>query len=113
MTFILRKIVSTLLLPVSLGLLLLIGGTIFLFTKKQKFGKFLVTTGVLLLFLLSFPPVARYLTDSLESKFSPVTAANSDQKISWIVVLGGGHNSSRPEGLQLSSSSLASISISI
>jgi uncharacterized SAM-binding protein YcdF (DUF218 family) len=107
--FLLRKIISTLLLPFNLCLaLLLFGLMLVLLTRKQKAGKTLMATAALLLLCFSLPPVAEILTGSLESRFKPVsTESLSESSIRWIVVLGGGHNSSRQSGSQLSSSSLA------
>jgi len=109
--FVLRKIVSTLLLPLNLCLALLLSGLLLiLLTAKQKVGKTLMTIGIMLLLCFSLPPVAGILTGSLESRHKPISAESlSESNIHWIVVLGGGHDSSRQAGSQLSSSSLARI----
>ncbi|MCI0602260.1 YdcF family protein [bacterium] len=108
---VLRKIVSTLLMPLNICLALLIsGGLLILLTGKQKAGKALIITGVLFLLCFSSPQVAGVLTRSLESRYQPVSAQSlSESNIRWIVVLGGGHDSSRQTGLQLTSSSLARV----
>lgn len=109
--FVLQKIISTLLLPLNFCLaLLLCGLLLILFTRKQKVGKTFLITAVLFLVCFSLPPVSRILTSSLESRYPPVSAESiSDPNIRWIVVLGGGHDSSRQGGSQLSPSSLARV----
>jgi uncharacterized SAM-binding protein YcdF (DUF218 family) len=88
----------------------MIFGSLLLFTRRKKFARSLIVTGLFLLLLLSLPPVSGFLSNQLERQYPPVsTEALSNEKIHWIVVLGGGHNSSKPEGSQLSSSSLARV----
>ncbi len=109
--FALRKIISTLLLPLNLCLaLLLFGALLLLLTRKKKIGKMLMTAGILFLVCFSLPAVAGILTRSLESRYQPLSSESlSDSNVRWIVVLGGGHDSSKPVGLQLTSSSLARV----
>ena len=109
--FVLTKIVSTLLLPTNLCIaVLLCGLLVILFTRKQKVGKTMIAIATLFLISFSFPPVAGILAGSLESRYKPVSAESiSDTNIHWIVVLGGGHDSSRPAGSQLTPSSLARV----
>jgi uncharacterized SAM-binding protein YcdF (DUF218 family) len=107
--FMAKKIITALVLPLDVSLFfLLIGLMVLLFTKRQRFGKLLMTIGVLLLFLFSFPPFAQYLADSLESRYQPISQQSiMHSDIRSIVVLGGGHNSSFVAGSQLGPSSLA------
>jgi uncharacterized SAM-binding protein YcdF (DUF218 family) len=109
--FVLTKIISTLLLPLNLCIALLLCGLMtILFTRKQKVGKTLIAIAALFLVSFSLPPVAGMLTGSLESRYNHVSAESiSDSNIRWIVVLGGGHDSSRNAGSQLSQSSLARV----
>ena len=66
--------------------------------------------GIVALLIFSFPPVSNKLIVSLESRYTPISAESlSNSQIQWIVVLGGGHNSSLPAGMQLSPSSLARV----
>ena len=106
--FVLRKIVSLLLLPFNVSLFFLVCGLLLLFSQRQRAGKTFVAIGLLLLLIFSIPPVSNRLIGSLESHYKPLEEhALAGSKVRWIVVLGGGHNSSRPSGSQLSSSSLA------
>ena len=107
--FVLRKFVSTLLLPFNLCLgLLLLGLVVLLFTRRQRLAKIVITSSAILLLLFSFSPLADKLISSLEMQYSPLAAQDlARENVHYIVVLGGGHNSSRPPGSQLSPSSLA------
>lgn len=89
--FMLRKIISQFFFPLPLSLsICLIGLSLLWFTRKQRTGKVLVTTGVCLLLLFSFNPVANALLFPLEAKYAPY-AGLSNNPPQFIVVLGGGH----------------------
>ena len=93
-----------------MGLLLL------LFTRKQKAGKILLSIGVILFTLLSYPALSNTFLRRLEYQYPPlITTAASDfvpdevvPQVRWIVVLGGGHISDPkiPVTSQLSGASL-------
>ena len=112
--FLLKKFISPLLLPVPFCSVLLIFGLILLwFTRKQKAGRLFVSTGALLLILLSYGVSTRWLLAPLERRYSPILTATSvssqeGQPVKWIVVLGGGgvYSSQLPSTSQLSSASL-------
>jgi uncharacterized SAM-binding protein YcdF (DUF218 family) len=112
--FLLKKFISPLLLPVPFCSMLLIFGLITLwFTRRQKAGKLLVSTGALLLILLGYGVSTRWLLMPLERQYPPILTANSvtsqeAQPVKWIVVLGGGgvYSSQLPSPSQLSSASL-------
>jgi uncharacterized SAM-binding protein YcdF (DUF218 family) len=113
--FLLKKFISPLLLPVPFCSLLLLLGLILLWSgRRQKAGKLLVSTGALLLILLSYGMSTKWLLAPLERRYPPVLNATSvtspdGQPVKWIVVLGGGgsHSTHLPSPSQLSSSSLA------
>lgn len=96
--FLAKKIISVLLFPLALCLEIQIVGLILLwFTKKHRPGKILVTSGTLLMILLSTSSISRHLLIPLETIYTPydinVTsqAPTQDSNIEWIVVLGGGN----------------------
>jgi uncharacterized SAM-binding protein YcdF (DUF218 family) len=108
--FLLKKLITALILPLNFCFFVVFLGSLLLFTRGKKFGKSLIAAGLALLFLLSLPAVSGFLANQLERQYPPLsTEALSNPGIRWIVVLGGGHNSSKPEGSQLSSSSLARV----
>jgi uncharacterized SAM-binding protein YcdF (DUF218 family) len=100
MMFMLKKIVSELLNPVTLGLEILILGLFFLWaTRKQRLGKIMVTLGTIFLLLLSLSFVTAELLTPLEGWHSAILhpesvvwhEATGTASAKWIVVLGGGH----------------------
>ena len=97
--FILKKIISSFLMPVTFSLLILITGLVLLwFTKRQRAGKIFVTLGVCVLLFFSYTAASDHLLGPLEKRYE--TAAiqldnrvkSEDMKpVKFIVVLGGGH----------------------
>lgn len=98
--FMLKKIVPLFLYPVALCLGILILGLLFLWaTRRQRLGKFLVTLGTGLLFVLSSSFFSSKLLIPLEYRYPallhpeaiPWEAGQTGASPRWIVVLGGGH----------------------
>lgn len=98
--FLLKKIVARFLFPLPLSLAMLVSGILLLwFTRKHRAGRILVTSGTVLLLLLSYSFCSEYLLDGLEERYTPVShpvggadmPAYNDSFVKWIVVLGGGH----------------------
>ncbi len=86
-------------LPLPLLLLLIaLGLAMIWFSRFQKSGKSLVTVGWLALQLLSLQPVADGLLRPIESTY-PTWQGN--QKVGYIVVLGGGYTPGSELGAQL------------
>ena len=100
MMFVLKKIIAQLFFPGPLCLEILIAGLLLLlFTRKQKAGKILLSIGVILFTLLSYPALSNTFLRRLEYQYPPlITTAASDfvpdavvPQVRWIVVLGGGN----------------------
>lgn len=118
MMFFLKKIIAQFLAPTSVCLEVMIAGMILLlFTRRQRMGKFVVTLGIGIFTLLSYPAIPRMLVRPLEHRCQPLflsTAPNTTNDTAalaarWIVVLGGGHitDPKIPVTSQLSYASLA------
>lgn len=113
--FLLKKIISPLLLPVPFCSVLLIFGLILLWSsRRQKAGRLFVSLGALLFIFLGYGVSTRWLLLPLERQYSPILNATSvisqdGQTVKWIVVLGGGgvYSSQLPSPSQLSNASLA------
>lgn len=108
MPFLLKKILSDLLLPLPITLILLIVGfIILLWTRARKRGIIFVSVGLLVLILFSINPVASNLILALEKQYQPLQTMPTGVK--YIVVLGGGNGGSKkyPPNTQLSSASLS------
>lgn len=88
--FVLKKIISSLLMPLPAMLLLgFFGLMLIMFTTRRKSGCLVVLFSLLGIFLISFQPVSTRLLMPLErqhSAFFPV-----DEHIDYIMVLGSGH----------------------
>src|SRR3990167_9084598 len=115
--FMLKKIIAQLFFPGPLCLEILIAGLLLLlFTRKQKAGKIILSVGVILFTLLSYPALSNTFLRRLEYQYPPlISTAASDSalgevapQVRWIVVLGGGHISDPkiPITSQLSGASL-------
>ncbi len=87
MGFVISKIVFYLLLPPSFLLLIMVLGGLII-RKQPRFGKMLILSGMLLLYLLSIGPVSNVLMNPLEKSFPPLRGASLES--ATIVVLGGG-----------------------
>ena len=94
--FIFKKIVSQSFypLPVSLEISFL-GLALLWFTRKQRAGRLLVSFRLLTLTLLSYGAISDQLLGHLENEYEPynVNSLNQDSnyRIQFVVVLGGGH----------------------
>ncbi len=89
MFFTLKKVTGGLLLPLPLLLIIMAAGLLLLwFSRWQKTGKIILSSGWLILLLLSLQPVADSLLAPIENRY----ATWSDrQKVDYVVVLGGGY----------------------
>jgi uncharacterized SAM-binding protein YcdF (DUF218 family) len=100
--FLFKKIFAPLFLPLSVVIaLLLVGLFLVWFTRKQKTGKIVITTGVILLILLSYGFTSDRLLKPLERRFPPLmidsrpVVSGEVSSVKWIVLLGGGHTYDR------------------
>lgn len=85
--FIIKKIISGLLMPLPIGLLLLMIGFFFLFRKKIQKGKVFIGIGLLWIILISHTFLANALLAPLEKKYPKLQ--NTPPNIEYIVFLGG------------------------
>jgi len=118
--FLLKKIVSQFLYPMSLCLEILLLGLVFLWgAKRPRLGRNLVTLGTALLFLLSVSFFSSGLLTPLERRYPAVLhpekisweGRSLDSSSRWIVVLGGGHASdpALPPNSQISGAALSRV----
>jgi uncharacterized SAM-binding protein YcdF (DUF218 family) len=89
MGFILKKLVSIFLTPLSIGILITAAGLYLLYRHKTVPARRLILAGILWLFLFSYGPVANFLLYQLEHRY-PTLSTPSDG-IAYIYVLGYGH----------------------
>lgn len=110
MTFLAKKAVTLLLMPLCVGLAFVWAGLILGQTHRLKrVGLLLAAAGAITVTLLSLQPVANEIIKPLEMCYPPLVEFDGLQKVRWVVVLGGGHasNPDRPANLQIGSSTLA------
>ncbi|WP_426816661.1 envelope biogenesis factor ElyC [Winslowiella sp. 2C04] len=89
MLFTAKKVVGGLLLPLPLLLAVMAIGIFLLwFSRWQKTGKIILSSGWLILLLISLQPVADRLLKPLEDRYP---TWNGGQKVAYVVVLGGGY----------------------
>ncbi|MBC8419567.1 MAG: envelope biogenesis factor ElyC [Proteobacteria bacterium] len=100
--FLLKKILGSFFLPLPLCLLISFLGLFLLWRgKREVAGKILVTIGLVALTFFSYDPVSNALNDPLKGKFSPymmdkgspASATKANERVKYVVVLGGGQHS--------------------
>jgi uncharacterized SAM-binding protein YcdF (DUF218 family) len=87
--FLIKKIISACLMPMSFGFLLLALAAIFYSRRYFKTAKTLTASVVMLWYLISLPPVANLLANPLENQLPKY----ANQQVSHVLVLGGYHSS--------------------
>lgn len=108
MSFLAKKILAALLLPLPLCILFCLIGLLFLiFTRLRKTGTTFVSIGVLILVVFSISPTATFLLNGLEKQYTPLMSP--PRSVEKIVVLGGGvsGNKKYPANTCLNSASLS------
>ena len=92
--FVLKKIVTLLLMPMSLCLGVLGIGILLLWLRRRiRAAKIVLTLGFLVLTALSFSAVADQFIKPLETWYPPLSDTGTLKDVKWVVVLGGGHTS--------------------
>ncbi len=105
MSYVVSKVLGTLLAPTHLALSALVAGLILAsFGRMARAGRRIAAFGLVLLLVLGFAPVGNWLIYPLEQRFADVPPPAADDRIAGIIMLGGfesgGISASRP-GLAL------------
>lgn len=110
MLFILKKIVSIFLMPLSIALILFFLGLIFLYNKNYKRAKIFLTISFLWVAIIGYSPFSNSLIKPLENQYNAYNEV--DSSINYILVLGHGHvtNDNFSKISQVSNSALMRIS---
>jgi uncharacterized SAM-binding protein YcdF (DUF218 family) len=93
--FFLKKIVDHFFFPLPIALVLLWSGSALLwFTRRQKTGRLLATSGMLILTIISCGIFSKWLPEKLIQQYPPAleTGQWAGNPIRWVVVLSGGHH---------------------
>jgi uncharacterized SAM-binding protein YcdF (DUF218 family) len=97
--FLLKKIVASFFLPISLVVLIsFLGLFLIMLTKKQRVGKIMISVGLCTLFLLSCDPISSIFLTPLEHQYRPYESKLSAEDdvieqqypVKYVVVLAGG-----------------------
>ena len=104
--FLTKKIVTFFVEPLGLILTLAFIGLYFLYKSANAKAKFFLSASILLLAILSYPPISNSLIKQLEGQYQKYEHSNND--IEYIHVLGGGHydNPDWPLSSQIGNTSL-------
>jgi len=94
--FYLKKFITFFVEPYGMIFSLLILGLYFLFLKKEILTKIFLSLSFTLLFLFSYPPFSNFLVKNLEIRYPKYDYSH---KITYIHVLGGGHNTDETQPL--------------
>lgn len=87
--FILKKLVSMFLMPLSIGLLLLLTGFFFLLRKQTNRAILFIAAGILWISLFSYPPFANAFLSYYETQYPALLSI--PKNTNYILVLGNGH----------------------
>lgn len=88
--FLFKKLVAPLFFPLPLCILLMaVGFALLWFTRRQRTGRVIATSGFAILVVLSYGWISRPLLESLERRYLPPAQADV-ANAKWVVVLGGG-----------------------
>lgn len=98
MGFILKKILSAILMPLSLGLILFLIGLWFLYLQSYKKAKICLTVSFLWIFIVSYNPFANSILLPLESNYQKM---EKEVNAKYILLLGGGFESRSYESVRL------------
>ena len=99
LAFLLKKVISSAIMPLSITLFILFLGLLYLYNHNLKKAKLFITTGFLALFLIGYQPFTNFLFSPLETKYSKLTKIPKD--ITHILLLGGDVDNRGWEALRL------------
>lgn len=85
--FVIKKIISAFIMPLSIGILLLLLALYLLSRKKIKAAKITIALSFIWIFIMGYQPFANLLLAPLESKYSKLESIPYDVK--YILLLGG------------------------
>jgi len=99
LAFSLKKIISTAIMPLSITLLILFIGLLFLNDNNIKKAKLFITIGFISLILITYQPFSNFLLKPLETNYPKLEEIPKD--VTHILLLGGNVNNRGWEALRL------------
>jgi len=97
--FILKKIISAMLMPLSLGLILTLIGLILLYKNRLKKARIILTIGFLWIASIAYEPFSNIFISQLEIKYKKLE--NIPKDVKYILLLGGDMSNRAWEVLRL------------
>ena len=97
--FILKKLISTFIMPLSIGLILGMIGLYFLYKSSFKKAKIFLTISLFWIFIIGYSPFSNQLLHPLESQYQTLQTIPKD--IKYILLLGGDMKNRGWEALRL------------
>ena len=97
--FIVKKTISAAIMPLSITLIILFIGLLFLNSKDIKKAKLFLTTGFISLIVISYQPFSNFLLKPLEITYPKLTHIPND--VTHILLLGGDRKNRGWEALRL------------
>ncbi len=86
-TFILKKIISSMIMPLTFGLILTFIGLVFLYKNNLKKAKIYLTISFIWITTISYVPISNFLISPLETTYKKLDVMPQDVK--YILLLGG------------------------
>jgi len=87
--FALKKIISAMIMPLSLGLFLAIIGLILLYKNRFKSAKIFLTISIVWIALISYAPFSNLLIKPLETTYQKLELEEIPADVKYILLLGG------------------------
>lgn len=97
--FIMKKIISSAIMPLSIGFILVFVGLLFLYKNDVKKAKYNITIGFLWIFAISYVPISDILISPLENRYKKLEII--PKNINYILLLGGDMNNRAWEVLRV------------
>ena len=97
--FTLKKVISGLIMPLSIGLIFALVGLYYLYKNSYKKAKIFLTFSILWIVLISYSPISNLLLTPLETKYSKLE--NIPKDVKHILLLGGDLQNRGWEALRL------------
>jgi len=98
MGFTLKKLLSSFLMPLSIGLLLFITGLVYLYINQYKKAKIYLSISFLWIFIISYAPFSNAILSPLESKYPTIEKTTTAK---YILLLGGDFKGRAHEAIRL------------
>jgi len=100
-TFLFKKVLSVLLMPLSLGLILAVIGLVFLYKNSYKKAKIFLTISFMWITIISYVPFSNMLIKPLETTYKKLELKNVPKDTKYILLLGGDMENRAWEALRI------------